>query len=629
MSNNSIRVYYGLSLEPNGSIDVTEKILQQESPFYLGHHNTNQLFSDPFPNQAKKLVIKCSNGQIHVFNEYNGTLQPQIGHFCVIDRQLEYVPTVPTPISTSNTTTNLVRYRSKPRVYIISNVDGGGCLKYLNDLIRHYQCEFVYIRSKSGINQADYCDNDILFMQHFILTDLTPTDILSIKQKTQCKLIVSLHDFSYFMPVYQNQHGDVNHSKYLETDVTPDPNVKQLIEQSDATICPSRFIYDQFSRYFNPKSLQYVAHNDIRIETGLRGIPAIQNRINVGILSVLSVYKGCEFIKYLVDKYSVYKDYQINFVIAGKTIPCYHDDDFYQVIKRENIHCLAYLNKWGESYCYCLSKGLSSGLPMIYNNFGAFRERISQQTGYFPAFDNERDCSDLNHLSTVFENLLDYVVNNQSQPSSPADLTVPINCLEIQYQPFYDNLFTIKVNVVCVTAGRQRNQHSRHLAGLEKTITSLRRYVPNCYLILIDNSLFQPSEVNLLTAKVNLLVNPVNDVKLTQLTDFRQRDQQFETVTRIESALLRHLQVVIPAIADNLFKISANCQVNHNFDYSKYDNDHNIFKFHTNQKSHYQEFYKIGKPYLTRFLETFDSQLEFNLTEFVTLGITDSLGNEI
>ena len=32
------------------------------------------------------------------------------------------------------------------------------------------------------------------------------------------------------------------------------------------------------------------------------------------------------------------------------------------------------LNEWGETYGYLLTKIINSGLPLLYNNFGAVKE---------------------------------------------------------------------------------------------------------------------------------------------------------------------------------------------------------------------------------------------------------------
>ena len=73
------------------------------------------------------------------------------------------------------------------------------------------------------------------------------------------------------------------------------------------------------------------------------------------------------------------------------------------------------LNRWGETYCYSLSKYVNSGLPVFYNDIGAFRERVDENTEhYFKAVDNEEEYDELfSSVKDKVKPFLDYVINNQ------------------------------------------------------------------------------------------------------------------------------------------------------------------------------------------------------------------------
>ena len=72
------------------------------------------------------------------------------------------------------------------------------------------------------------------------------------------------------------------------------------------------------------------------------------------------------------------------------------------------------MNKFGETYCYSLSKFLKSGLPIIYNNIGAFKERIPIKEYYFKVFDSEKDIILNSTLENKFIELLDYIISYTS-----------------------------------------------------------------------------------------------------------------------------------------------------------------------------------------------------------------------
>ena len=103
------------------------------------------------------------------------------------------------------------------------------------------------------------------------------------------------------------------------------------------------------------------------------------NEINIGNLSGFSEYKGRDYILDLIDKYKTYNNYTINFIVVGYNSPAYNETEYYEYVKKYNIHGLTYLNKWGETWCYSLTKALNTGLPIVYNNIGAFKERISNK----------------------------------------------------------------------------------------------------------------------------------------------------------------------------------------------------------------------------------------------------------
>ena len=61
--------------------------------------------------------------------------------------------------------------------------------------------------------------------------------------------------------------------------------------------------------------------------------------------------------------------------------------------------------------CYLLTKYLFSGLPILYNNIGAFRERIKPLENHFSV--GEKDVViDINKLNKGFEDMLNYIITN-------------------------------------------------------------------------------------------------------------------------------------------------------------------------------------------------------------------------
>ena len=412
--NNADKILYGISEE--NSVDITiymKNILNIDTIINLKTININALFGDPYPNKPKKIFVYCYSNvnPIKIFDEYNGNLTPNDYYFA---------------------------FDNKPKnVYVVSNVGTGGANKYVNDLINHYQyVSFKYIRSKSDISKYTYHKNDIILMQHFLLTDIDPSDIIALKKTYNMTLLITIHDFTYLDTNILHNFGN-QHSNYLNNNITIHPEIRGIFDVADVIIHPSLFTYNEYGKYFNTKNFKYIYHNDVEIDKTAKYLPLINNKtINIGILHYYDECKGSEYIDYLKSKYKIYKNFDINFFIVGQNIPSYEQKDFYEYVLKYNLHCLTYLNKWGETHGYCLTYGLNSGLPLIYNNFGSYKERIINKDHYFKVFEKEDETGDNEKLSLVFEKLLDYIIENNGK------FTKINKSFEIKYNKLYNDIFS-------------------------------------------------------------------------------------------------------------------------------------------------------------------------------------------
>jgi hypothetical protein len=90
-------------------------------------------------------------------------------------------------------------------VYIISNIQGGGTLKYKNDIKAKYtHVNFVEVSNKKMLDSINLNVNDVLFVQQLLFSDLDPRDILNIKYKYGSKIIISIHDFCWITDALNN-----------------------------------------------------------------------------------------------------------------------------------------------------------------------------------------------------------------------------------------------------------------------------------------------------------------------------------------------------------------------------------------------------------------------------------------
>jgi len=314
-------------------------------------------------------------------------------------------------------------------IYVIGGVNGGGSLKFINEMIMFYP-NITRIKMREIIESIVFTSNDILLIQH-LADDITPKIIIEIKEKYKCKIFINIHDFYYLTDFNSSSNS------YLFNNIIIKPEIKKLFNDADKIIHPSKFTYDIYSKYFLNNNFVIIQHNDYYVMESPLNIPLIKDKIiNIGVMHQFNKFKGAEIIYYLNRKFKDYNGYKIEFKINGINIPYYKENEFYNKLTEYNIHCLTSLNVWGETYCYALSKFLKSGLPIIYNNIGSFKERIPNKDHYFKVFDNENYINIRNSkiLDDKFIQMIDYIIKNQNNlPKNKIDLNLCIS-------PMYTNI---------------------------------------------------------------------------------------------------------------------------------------------------------------------------------------------
>ena len=305
--------------------------------------------------------------------------------------------------------------------YIISNIYGGGSEKYINDLMSRYS-EIKVIRDKNELLSISFSEKDTIMIQQLMFTGISPGDLITIKHRIPVRFIICIHDFCWF--------SDTDYeSCYLNSDICVSKEILDLFSLADVVIHPSYFTKQIYACIPHRAIVQ--PHNDIVVHRNTKTVRSIKDEIIIGIPHAFSDYKGKENILHLMN-YIEYKGFKLTFSIAGVTTPEYTEDTYADFYKK--VDCLLHLNKWGETYCYTLTKSLNSGLPILYNNIGAFKERIPLAEHYFKAIDKESDYYDRDKLTAAFETMLDYIIENNGKYNTSYYTT-------IQYDRFYDSLF--------------------------------------------------------------------------------------------------------------------------------------------------------------------------------------------
>jgi len=329
-------------------------------------------------------------------------------------------------------------------VYIINNIHGGGTLKYKKDIKAKYtHVNFIEVPDKRTLDSIKLNVNNVLFVQQLLFSDMVPRDILNLKYKYGSKLIISVHDFCWITDVLNNYPKEpYYHWSYLVPNIKVHQDIIELFTCADLIIHPSYFTYETYGKWFPTDNFIVSYHNDYYVDYSTKRIPPIINhQINIGVLHEYMEYKGSEVISYLVENITQYKGYKLNYRIAGKTINIYQEEEFYEYVERYNIHFLLLLNKWGETYCYSLTKYINSGLPILYNNIGACKYRVPQNVVHYKkVIDNEAEYNNINKvIGKKMTEMLDYIIKENGKYNKENPSTI------IYYSPLFENLFSIDV----------------------------------------------------------------------------------------------------------------------------------------------------------------------------------------
>ena len=511
--------------------------------------------------------------------------------------------------------------------YTITGIKLGGSIKYVDDLKRNYiNKNFIIVNSKEMLRSIKFKQGEIMFIQHLFFTNIDISDIIYLCKRNKLKLIISVHDWYWVNEkvLYEFDNKCEWENNYLKTNIKINDKILKLFDMADEIICPSNFVYNKYLEYFKNCNLKIVYHNDCIISQDTKYIPEIKNNtINIGNLNSFSYYKGNDIIDYLKNNITTYKNYNIKFLINSINLKSYDEFEYYDIVVNENIHCLTYLNNYAETYCYSLSKGLNIGSPIIYNNIGAFIERIQKKEHYFKIKYTENDDKYKYYevLKKKFYSMLDYVIENNGK-----FLKYNNSNNFITYNKYYDNLFKSQneYNVVMITSKVYTSNNTfsytnnRSVYSVQErfsqtidTINSIKKYIPNYYIILFDNSDFTNEESGILNSSVDFFINIKNDDEINYYTN-KCKIKALAELTQLR-IILKYMAVLTINIK-NVFKISGRYSIVENFNYEQYDNDLNIFKKNKDVRDrefYYTSFYKISYKNISLFNTCIKNSIDF------------------
>ena len=321
-------------------------------------------------------------------------------------------------------------------------------------------------------------------------------------------------------------------------------------------------------------------------------------KLIIGLIGLISDIKGKKIIS-LLNNYIQSNNLNIEFIVFGKIhLPIkqykYNSiNEFNELLIQHKPNVLLECSIWHETYSYTLTLSMITQLPIITleKHFDSVihNRLLKYEKTYY--FDKINDFFDL-----VFK-----VKQNYFYTVEPT----------IYFNSFWDNYFintNEKQNIVLITSkiivssnnftySSIRSSYTaeeRFIQTIE-TIESIRKYIPNSYIVLVDNSKLNQNMKDCLFRLVNNFINETNDANLNYYTDVCEYKAFADISQQIKfyDVFLKNFNM---ENFQNFFKISGRYLLNNNFNYYKFNNNKNIMKKNhkvTDREYYYTCFFKL------------------------------------
>lgn len=393
-----------------------------------------------------------------------------------------------------------------------------------------------------------------------------------------------------------------------------------IITQNKGNLCIyNNFIKDNNNKiivstlpdYKNPKEIVHTSNDNIII----------------GILGNIDEIKGLCILKTLIDFYK--NDKNIKFVVFG-VVNIYPFRNFYKynTISELNLlltthkpNILIELSITPETYSYTLSLAMITKLPILYlkkNNYCTVENRLSK-------YDKAYAFTTLEHFNAlIYEKKQHYfytiepiIYFNKFWDEYFGKIYTPNFCIISNSLNDYNNkeddkvykLDTVNKNIVLVVSKINTSYNpftyvnKRSIYTIDErfiqtlnTLDSVRKKIPNAFIVLVDNSKLNDDYYNTLCNKTDYFINITDDKDLNYYTD----ECIFKAFGEISQQLIfyKHfLSKIDVSKTIHFFKITGRYYINDTFDYNIFDNDLTIFKKNdmvTDRDYYYTSFYKIS-----------------------------------
>uniref|UniRef100_A0A6C0LJ73 Glycosyl transferase family 1 domain-containing protein n=1 Tax=viral metagenome TaxID=1070528 RepID=A0A6C0LJ73_9ZZZZ len=518
---------------------------------------------------------------------------------------------------------------------------GGGSGHFLNSIIEKYKYNqpFLILRN---------IDNEIhLFLnnEYKLTTQLSePAAIDFLKHNT--------HKFQKIFVNHTLGHSEhfINSLFTLDKEVTtithdhymlftnPNPSIEEI--KNKINIRENSFI-NKFNRIItqNKGNLnifnEYLNNNQEIVVTNLPDYQKSLNRyendssdkIVIAVIGDVSHIKGYDFVNNLFN-YINANGLNMEIIVIGNIYHCSVKNRSYKSISEFNEilieykpHLILEASLCQETYSYTASLAMLTQLPIVSYYLDYKYAIINRLTEYgkLYCFHTMEECLNL--------------INIHKQPYF---YTVEP---EIYFNSFWDNYFltgnkkiSLNKNIVMMTSKiivsdkpfsyinyRSSYTTEERFAQTLESIKSTRQSIPNSFIVLFDNSVFDDDKKRILTENVDKFINVTDDVDLNYYTNDCEC-KAFADIYQQIKCFDYFLKYIDFSSIGTFFKLSGRYLINEHFNYSSYENNNIIMKKNhlvTDRDYYFTCFYKMDKTNLLNYFNELKYIIRNN-TKYVT-----------
>jgi glycosyltransferase involved in cell wall biosynthesis len=320
----------------------------------------------------------------------------------------------------------------------VTSINRGGTIKhveYMQAVFSDYK--HLIVQWKTILDVAQWLNPCIIHI-HTIWTEFPNicdpehySLVMAYFRERNIPIYITIHDHQWLYP--DNPILTLEDKQTFPPLCTHIYTARYVFEKASLIIFPSQRIHQIYMEYFSDMQTPTVVvpHCDIPLRMNQLIVPPIQQSIiNVAFIGYGSAAKGMQFFEQIVRNQPRVLGHSLKYHMYGTTFGKsiedvtfhgeYKNSQFIRHLHEDNIHILLLLSAAEETYCYTLSHAINSGLPIVYLNRGAFKNRLapSLQPRFFGANTPDDILSAL-LLAVAF------VQNNQQQrdyieiPESP------------------------------------------------------------------------------------------------------------------------------------------------------------------------------------------------------------------